>query len=115
MYCDHVNGDQRHGLASRERSEGGNKSPHSQPLDLSFSKDKTLCTRSKAREKRGHSSSVAVKTGSHKSTRLRMLSTPTFIEETRKKAVDKPTRKTNSELFPCIECRFHGKSARELY
>ncbi len=115
MYCDCVNGDQMHGLRSRGRSDGGNKSPHSQPLDLSFSKDKMPCTRSKARERRNHSPSVTATAGTHKSTRLRMSSTLPPVEAIQKKAVDKPTRKTNSESFPCIECKFHGKSARELY
>ena len=115
MYCDHVNGNQVLGLRSRERLDGGNKSPHLQPLDLSFSKDKMLCTRSKARERRSYSPSVTAKAGTRKSVRLRRSSTLPPAEATQKKAVDKPTRKNNSESFPCIECKFRGKSARELY
>ena len=111
VYCDCVNSDQVLGLRSRGRSDGGIKSPCLKPLDLSFSKDKMPCTRSKARERRSHLPLATVKAGTCKSVRLRRSSTLPPAEVTQKKGVDKPIRKNKSESFPCIECKFHGKSA----
>ena len=113
--CDCMNGDQGLGLKSRGKSDEGNSSPWLQPLDLSFLKDKMPCTRSRAREMRVCLSAVTAKAGTHKSPRLRMLSTPTSVEAMQKKRTDKPARKASSESFPCIECKFCSKSARELY
>ncbi len=90
------------------------RSLHSQLLDLSFSKGTLPQTRSQVVKTRDCKPSVS-KSQTQQSARLREVSDSATTTAVCSKPVAKSVRKNAQKALSCFECKFHGKSAREMY